>query len=74
MKSAPSRCSNQIGPRGKELIQDLWQVRWRRHSAGNPTGDLAKSDPERSKPFSRLSDRSRCRCEASEQSGLGGGH
>jgi len=31
----------------KELLKDLRQVRWRRDAAGNPTGDLDKSDPQR---------------------------
>jgi hypothetical protein len=36
-----------VHPRCKELIQDLRQVRWKRDAAGNPTGDLDKSDPRR---------------------------
>jgi len=36
-----------IHPKCKELLKDLRQVRWRRDAAGNPTGDLDKSDPQR---------------------------
>ena len=36
-----------IDPKCKELIKDLRQVRWKRDAAGNPVGDLDKSDPKR---------------------------
>lgn len=55
LKSASGRRSIQIHPRCKELIKDLRQVRWRRDSAGNPTGDLDKSDPERTHVSDALS-------------------
>jgi hypothetical protein len=36
-----------IHPRCKELIKDFRQVRWQRDSAGNPTGEIDKSDTDR---------------------------
>ena len=44
-----------IHPKCTELIKDLRQVRWRRDSAGNPTGDLDKSDPQRTHVSDALS-------------------
>jgi PBSX family phage terminase large subunit len=36
-----------IDPKCRELIKDLHQVRWKRDAAGNPVGNLDKSDPRR---------------------------
>jgi phage terminase large subunit len=36
-----------INSKCRELIKDLRQVRWKRDAAGNPVGDLDKSDPQR---------------------------
>jgi phage terminase large subunit len=36
-----------VDPKCRELIKDLRQVHWKRDSAGNPIGDLDKSDPQR---------------------------
>ena len=47
LKSASGSRNILIHPRCKELLKDLRQVRWRRDTAGNPTGDLDKSDPQR---------------------------
>ena len=44
-----------IDPRCRELIKDLRQVRWRRDNAGNPMGDLDKSDPQRTHTSDALS-------------------
>ena len=44
-----------IDPKCRELIKDLRQVRWRRDSAGNPLGDLDKSDPQRTHTSDALS-------------------
>lgn len=55
LKSASGSRNVLIHPKCKELIQDLRQVRWRRDSAGNPTGDLDKSDPQRTHVSDALS-------------------
>jgi len=47
LKSASGVRSVLIHPKCKELIKDLRQVRWHRDAAGNPTGALDKSDPQR---------------------------
>jgi phage terminase large subunit len=44
-----------IDPKCKELIADLRQVRWKRDAAGNPVGDLDKSDPRRTHVSDALS-------------------
>jgi hypothetical protein len=44
-----------IDPRCRELMKDLRQVRWRRDHAGNPLGDLDKSDPQRTHTSDALS-------------------
>lgn len=36
-----------IDPKCKELIKDLRQVKWKRDTAGNVTGEIDKSDPAR---------------------------
>jgi hypothetical protein len=55
LKSTSGVRNVQIHPRCKELLKDLRQVRWRRDSAGNPTGDLDKSDPHRTHVSDALS-------------------
>jgi hypothetical protein len=47
LKTASGSCRMLIDPKCKELIKDLQQVKWARDRAGNPTGDLDKSDPAR---------------------------
>jgi hypothetical protein len=47
LRSAAGTRRAAIDPKCKELIKDLQQVRWRRDGAGNTTGDLDKSDPQR---------------------------
>jgi hypothetical protein len=37
-----------IDPKCKELRKDFGQMRWKRDVAGNPTGELDKSNPQRS--------------------------
>ena len=44
-----------IDPKCRELIQDLRQVRWKRDAAGNPAGDLDKSDARRTHVSDALS-------------------
>lgn len=44
-----------IDPKCKELIKDLRQVRWKRDAAGNPAGDLDKSDAKRTHVSDALS-------------------
>lgn len=44
-----------IDPKCRELIKDLHQVKWRRDAAGNPTGDLDKSDSQRTHVSDALS-------------------
>jgi hypothetical protein len=44
-----------IDPKCRELIKDLRQVRWRRDNAGNPMGELDKSDPQRTHTSDALS-------------------
>ena len=44
-----------IDPRCRELIKDLRQVRWKRDNAGNPLGDLDKSDAKRTHTSDALS-------------------
>jgi phage terminase large subunit len=44
-----------IDPRCRELIKDLRQVRWKRDAAGNPVGDLDKSDSRRTHVSDALS-------------------
>jgi len=36
-----------IDPKCRELIKGSTQVRWKRDAAGNPVGNLDKSDPRR---------------------------
>jgi PBSX family phage terminase large subunit len=44
-----------IDPKCTELIKDLRQVKWKRDAAGNPTGELDKSDPLRTHTSDALS-------------------
>ena len=55
LKSASGRRSILIDPKCRELIRDLHQVRWHRDAAGNPTGDLDKSDAQRTHVSDALS-------------------
>lgn len=55
LKSVSGARNVLIHPKCTELIKDLRQVRWRRDSAGNPTGDLDKSDPQRTHVSDALS-------------------
>jgi hypothetical protein len=55
LKSVSGARNVLIHPKCKELIKDLRQVRWRRDAAGNPTGDLDKSDPQRTHVSDALS-------------------
>ena len=55
LKSVEGQRNVLIHPRCKELIQDLRQVRWHRDTAGNPTGELDKSDPRRTHASDALS-------------------
>lgn len=36
-----------VSPKCAELLKDLRQVHWKRDAAGNPTGELDKSDAQR---------------------------
>jgi len=53
--SASKERSIMIDPKCRELIKDLRQVRWKRDSAGNPVGDVDKSDPRRTHMSDALS-------------------
>jgi PBSX family phage terminase large subunit len=55
LRSVSGQRSVFIDPKCKELIKDLRQVKWRRDAAGNPTGDLDKSDRERTHVSDALS-------------------
>jgi PBSX family phage terminase large subunit len=55
LKSASGTRNIYIHPRCKELLKDLRQVRWHRDAAGNPTGELDKSDPKRTHVSDALS-------------------
>ena len=44
-----------VDPKCRELIKDLRQVRWKRDAAGNPVGDIDKSDPRRTHVSDALS-------------------
>ena len=44
-----------VDPKCRELIRDFKQVKWNRDSAGNPTGDLDKSDWQRTHTSDALS-------------------
>jgi hypothetical protein len=44
-----------IDPKCRELIKDLRQVKWKRDGAGNPMGDLDKSDAQRTHVSDALS-------------------
>jgi len=55
LKSASGIRNIMIDPKCRELIRDLQQVKWRRDSAGNPTGDLDKSNPQRTHVSDALS-------------------
>jgi PBSX family phage terminase large subunit len=53
--SASEEHSVLIDPKCRELIKDLRQVRWKRDTAGNPTAELDKSDPQRTHVSDALS-------------------
>ena len=55
LKSASDQRNVLIDPKCRELIKDLRQVRWHRDSTGNPTGDLDKSDAQRTHVSDALS-------------------
>jgi len=55
LKSVSDQRNVLIDPKCRELIKDLRQVRWHRDAAGNPTGDLDKSDAQRTHVSDALS-------------------
>ncbi len=55
LKSAAGTRSILIDPSCKELIKDFRQIRWQRDSAGNPTGEIDKSDTNRTHVSDALS-------------------
>ena len=55
LKSASGTHNIFIHPNCRELLKDLRQVKWRRDSSGNPTGDLDKSDQQRTHVSDALS-------------------
>ena len=55
LRSASGFHGIEIHPRCRELIRDLRQVKWRRDAAGNPTGELDKSDSRRTHVSDALS-------------------
>jgi PBSX family phage terminase large subunit len=55
LRSASGARNVMIHPKCRELIKDLRQVSWRRDPSGNPTGDLDKSDPQRTHASDALS-------------------
>jgi PBSX family phage terminase large subunit len=55
LKSASGARNIFIHPKCRELLKDLRQVKWRRDSSGNPTGDLDKSDQQRTHVSDALS-------------------
>ena len=55
LKNASGARNVFIDPKCRELLKDLRQVKWRRDSSGNPTGDLDKSDQQRTHVSDALS-------------------
>jgi hypothetical protein len=47
LRNSAGESRMQVDPRCRELVMDFEEVSWKRDSAGNPLGDIAKTDPRR---------------------------